>query len=155
MEYINLPPRPVVWPAKNFDFKTACGSVFISVSMDDAGNPMEVFITKGNSGGCTQAFVEAIGRIVSISLRCGLNPLEIINQYSQIKCDNGSWQQGVRVTSCPGAVALALKSVIEGKLVSRTTDIDRAVNSEPSGDEEKDVQERMEKLAKEREERGL
>jgi len=106
--YMILPERPPVYDAKVFDFNTACGSVFVTVSLDEAGCPREVFLTKGTSGGCTQSFAEALGKMISIGLRCNVDPKVIVKMLTGIYCTGGSWQNGKRITSCAGAVALAL-----------------------------------------------
>jgi hypothetical protein len=97
-----------------FQYHTGCGSVFVTITVDGSGNPVEAFINIGKSGGCTQAFAETVGKMTSIGLRCGIGVDEIIAQYSGIQCNGGSWDDGVRVTSCSGAVSLALKEIVSG-----------------------------------------
>lgn len=155
-EYVTLPKRPFDYPGHVLNYKTACGSLFLSISTDEDGNPAEVFIVRGNSGGCAQAFSEALGKMVSVALRSGFDPAEIIKLFTQIRCDGGSWHEGKRITSCPGAIALALQYVLD----TRHPDVVPAVGVGPGIEakaelSEDEVKQRMQALAEEREKQGI
>ncbi len=112
MSKLSLPKRPKYYPSLTFQYRTGCGSVFVTVSVDESGAPMETFINVGKSGGCTQAFAETVGKMTSVALRCGIGVEEIISQYSGVTCRGGAWDNGERVDSCSDAVAKSLKVVI-------------------------------------------
>jgi hypothetical protein len=155
-EYVTLPQRPFDYTGHVLSYRTACGSLFLTISIDTAGSPTEVFIVRGNSGGCAQAFSEALGKMVSVALRSGFDPAEVVKLFTQIRCDGGSWHEGKRITSCPGAIALALQYVLD----TRHPDVVPAVGVGP-GIEEKielsdaEVKQRMQALAEERERQGI
>ena len=146
-KYITLPKRPFDYSGHVLNYKTSCGSLFLTVSADNAGNPTEVFIVRGNSGGCAQAFSEALGKMVSVALRSGFDPNEIIKLFTQIRCDGGSWQDGKRVTSCPGAIALAIQYVLDRRKVVEQADV---VEDSPE-----EVEARLKALADERIKQGI
>jgi hypothetical protein len=111
-DYIDLPTRPFERKGRIFDYNTGCGSVFITVTLNDDGTPYEVFLTKGASGGCTQAYAEAVGKLISISLRCNVDPAQIIKMLTGISCNSVGWMKGFSVKSCPSAIAMALTQVM-------------------------------------------
>lgn len=114
MSKLTLPKRPKYYPSLTIQYRTGCGSVFVTISVDESGAPVETFINIGKSGGCTQAFAETVGKMTSVGLRCGVGVEEIVSQYSGVQCKGGAWDNGERVNSCPDAVASALKLVAGG-----------------------------------------
>jgi len=91
-----------------------CGSLFITVNRDDLG-PCESFIALGRGGGCISSHVEALGRLVSLALRSGIDYRDIIDQLAGIRCAKarGIGEQAIR--SCPDAVAQALRELVGGE----------------------------------------
>lgn len=67
-----------------------------------------MFGTLGKSGGCDSAQLEAISRLVSLALRSGVDPQNVIEQLRGITCCP-AWDEGTLVRSSPDAVALALE----------------------------------------------
>ncbi|MBI5750349.1 MAG: TSCPD domain-containing protein, partial [Nitrospinae bacterium] len=51
---------------------------------------------------------EAIGRLVSLSLRSGIEPDEIVKQLMGISCHMPAWENGNRVLSCSDAISKAI-----------------------------------------------
>ncbi|MFC1925958.1 TSCPD domain-containing protein [Chloroflexota bacterium] len=74
----------------------------------------EVFSTLGKSGGCASAQLEAISRLISLSLRSGLDPNSILKQLRGIRCPSIAWDQGHAVLSCPDAISTVLAKEING-----------------------------------------
>ncbi|MFQ6028042.1 MAG: LAGLIDADG family homing endonuclease, partial [Dehalococcoidia bacterium] len=87
--------------------RTGHGNMYVTVNFDEKGSPFEVFGTLGKAGGCDSAQLEAISRLVSLALRSGINPRQVIDQLRGITCCP-AWDQGTLVRSGPDAVALAL-----------------------------------------------
>ena len=56
---------------------------------------------------------EATARLVSVAIRSGMDPQEIIAQLKGIRCPSTIRQQGMSVTSCPDAIAKAIEKVIK------------------------------------------
>jgi ribonucleoside-diphosphate reductase alpha chain len=107
-------PRPVRVEGATYRIETPLGSAFITVNHDDDGNPFEVFVIIGKAGSEVAAMAEALGRLISTTLRFG-NHLpakerakEIMEQLAGI---GGSRSVGFghqKVRSLPDAVAKAI-----------------------------------------------
>ena len=57
--------------------------------------------------------LEAIGRLLSLALRSGIEFNSIIEQLRGIRCPSPSWEKGGRIFSCSDAIA----RVVERRLV--------------------------------------
>jgi len=89
--------------------ETSCGSLYVTVNQDETGRPFEVFTSMGKAGGCASSQSEAIGRLVSLGLRSGVDPDQIIRQLRGISCHLPRGVGVNRVSSCADAVAQALQ----------------------------------------------
>jgi ribonucleoside-diphosphate reductase alpha chain len=107
-------PRPEVTRGTTTKILTGCGNLYITINEDENGMPFEVFTQMGKAGGCASSQLEAIGRLVSLALRCGLDTHSIIEQLNGIRCPNPSWEKGGRIFSCADALA----KVIERRLLN-------------------------------------
>ncbi len=94
--------------------RTGHGNMYITINFDDEGKPFEVFTTLGKAGGCDSAQLEAISRLVSLALRSGIEPHQVVEQLRGITCCP-AWDSGVLIGSSPDAVALALDRTLTGK----------------------------------------
>lgn len=63
---------------------TPLGTMYVTITEDDRGQPFEVFITLGKAGGAAMADVEAMGRLISLSLRSGIPIMEVHRQLRGI-----------------------------------------------------------------------
>ena len=88
-----------------------CGTLYITVNRDEEGNLFEVFARMGKAGGCASSQLEAIGRLVSLSLRSDICVESIIGQLRNIRCPNLSCYKGKEYTSCADAIAQTLAKV--------------------------------------------
>jgi ribonucleoside-diphosphate reductase alpha chain len=61
--------RPMILRGRTYKISTPVGEAFITVNRDLADQPFEVFVTVGRAGMHTMADAEAMGRLVSLSLR--------------------------------------------------------------------------------------
>jgi ribonucleoside-diphosphate reductase alpha chain len=61
--------RPLTLRGRTYKMQTPVGEGFITINRDEKNQPFEVFITVGKGGMHTMADAEAIGRLVSLSLR--------------------------------------------------------------------------------------
>jgi ribonucleoside-diphosphate reductase alpha chain len=106
--------RPLRVEGATYRIVTPLGSAFITVNQDPAGNPFEVFITIGKAGSEVAAMAEALGRMISTTLRFGnhLPPRERAREIvDQLKGIGGGRSVGFgpnKVRSLPDAVAKAL-----------------------------------------------
>ncbi|HSX48891.1 MAG TPA: vitamin B12-dependent ribonucleotide reductase, partial [Candidatus Saccharimonadales bacterium] len=73
-----IKPRPTKVEGATYKIETPMGHAFITVNQDEGGNPFEVFIAIGKAGSEVAAMAEALGRLISTTLRFGnhTTPLE-------------------------------------------------------------------------------
>ena len=87
--------------------RTGHGNMYVNITFDDSGNPFEVFTTLGKAGGCDSANLEAVARLVSLALRSGIDPDEIVHHLQGITCCP-AWDGGTLIRSAPDAMAHVL-----------------------------------------------
>jgi ribonucleoside-diphosphate reductase alpha chain len=112
-------PRPAVLHGYTRNIKAPEGTVNITVNSDEEG-PLEVFINVGRSGSDVAALAEALGRLISISLRIP-SPMSqqdrLREMVSQLRGIGGSRTIGFgpgQVRSLPDAVGKALDEHLDG-----------------------------------------
>jgi ribonucleoside-diphosphate reductase alpha chain len=81
--------------------------MYVNITFDENGKPFEVFTNLGKAGGCDSANLEAVSRLVSLALRSGIRPDEIVEHLQGITCCP-AWDGGTLIRSAPDAVAHAL-----------------------------------------------
>ncbi len=105
-------PRPMMLNGRTYKTMTPMGEAFITINRDAGGSPMEVFATIGRAGMHTAADAEAIGRLVSLSLRTSNNRKVTAQKIvAQLRGIGGSSHVGFgkdRVMSLPDAIAKVL-----------------------------------------------
>ena len=109
---------------------TGCGALYVTVNSDEVGL-FEVFSTLGKAGGCASAQLEAIGRLISLSLRLGGDAQEVVKHLRGIRCPSIAWEDGKSVLSCADAIASVLERYISGEIVETETDTE--IKPEPAG----------------------
>jgi len=107
-------PRPHSLSGRTYRSETPIGTAFITVNETDDAEPFEVFVQVGKGGSDTMAVAEALGRLISLTLRLPspMSPQrrleEIISQLSRI---GGAQPLGFgkgKVLSLPDALARTL-----------------------------------------------
>ncbi len=111
-EELELKPkrRPKTLEGYTTSIQTPLGNLFVTVNMAE-GKPFELFAQIGKAGSDVIAFTEAIARLISLSLRCGISVDEIATQLEGI---GGARSVGFgpnRVMSVPDAIGQALKEL--------------------------------------------
>ena len=99
--------RPETLEGFTTRIKTGYGNLYVTVT-EYEGKPFEVFATIGKSGRSTTAKTEAIGRLISLALRSGVNVEAIIEQLNGIGGENPVFQAGGLVLSIPDAISKVL-----------------------------------------------
>lgn len=114
-EYVAIKPRPVKVEGATYKIGTPLGSAFITVNHDEMGNPFEVFVTMGKGGSEVSAMAEALGRLISTTLRFGnhMPPIERAKSIvEQLKGISGGRSVGFgpnKIRSLPEAVGKAIE----------------------------------------------
>ena len=111
---IVIKPRPHSLSGKTYRMETPIGTAFITVNETPEGEPFEVFVQVGKGGSDTMAVAEALGRLISLTLRLP-SPLsaqrrleEVISQLARI---GGAQPMGFgagKILSLPDALARVL-----------------------------------------------
>ena len=106
--------RPIGLTGSTYKIKTPVGTAFITVNHDENSNPIEVFINIGKAGSDIAAMAEALGRIISKSLKFngGLTQKEkALIIVDQLRGIGGRTSVGFglnKIRSLPDAIAVAL-----------------------------------------------
>jgi ribonucleoside-diphosphate reductase alpha chain len=95
--------------------RTGCGNIYVTVNEDEDGNLFEIFNQIGKAGGCAASQSEAIGRLVSLAFRSGIEPVDIIRQLKGISCHTPVWYREGKILSCSDAVAKAIEWHLQEK----------------------------------------
>lgn len=94
---------------------TGLGVMYVTVN-EVEGDPFEVFVTIGKSGHSVTAKAEAIGRLVSLTLRSGIEVREVVGQLKGIGGEHPVFQKKGLLLSIPDAIAWVLENrYLKGK----------------------------------------
>lgn len=104
-----LRPRPEVIKGTTTKVTTGCGNLYITINQGQAGDFFEVFTQMGKAGGCAASQLEAVGRLISLALRGGVDIKVITEQLKGIRCPSPSWANGKKIFSCADAIARVLE----------------------------------------------
>jgi ribonucleoside-diphosphate reductase alpha chain len=107
--------RKDVIHGSTWKIRTGCGNLYVTVNEDEDGKLFEIFNQIGKAGGCAASQSEAIGRLVSLSLRSGVDPGDIIRQLKGISCHTPVWYREGKILSCSDAVAKAIEWHLDEK----------------------------------------
>ncbi len=121
--------RPDSLPSRTDKIKTGFGTLYVTVSFYN-GKPFEVFAQIGKSGYSTMADAEAIGRLISLCLRSGIDPELIIQQLKGIGGSEPIFYNGQMIQSIPDAIAKVLERII-GEVKEGSTAKDMYVDKCP------------------------
>jgi ribonucleoside-diphosphate reductase alpha chain len=89
--------------------ETPLGTLYVTITEDDKGQPFEVFMSLGKAGGALMADVEALGRLISLSLRSGIPMKEVHRQLRGISSDRVIGLGANKILSVPDAVGIAIE----------------------------------------------
>ncbi len=111
--------RPDVTYGFTQKINTGLGVLYLTVNEVD-GRPFEVFATIGKSGRSITAKAEAIGRLVSLALRSGIDVVDVVSQIKGIGGEHPVFQKKGLLLSIPDAIAWVLeRRYIKGGLTSK------------------------------------
>ncbi len=95
--------------------RTGCGNLYVTVNEDEDGKLFEIFNQIGKAGGCAASQSEAIGRLVSLAFRSGIEPEDIVRQLKGISCHTPVWYREGKILSCSDAMAKAIEWHLQDK----------------------------------------
>ena len=95
--------------------ETPLGTMYVTITEDEKGQPFEVFMSLGKAGGALMADVEAMGRLISLALRSGIPMKEIHRQLRGISSDRVIGLGANKVMSVPDAVGIAIERYMQDK----------------------------------------
>ena len=107
--------RPELLRGTTRRLETPLGTLYVTITEDDRGQPFEVFMSLGKAGGALMADVEAIGRLISLALRSGIPIKEIYRQLRGISSDRVIGLGPNKVLSVPDAVGIAIERWMQEK----------------------------------------
>ena len=120
-------PRPRKLHGSTYRRLTPLGTAYITVNDTDEGEPFEIFMNVGKAGSDVAAVSEALGRLISLTLRIpsSLTPTERLHQVVyQLNGIGGGRHLGFgpqRVRSLPDAVAQVLAEHLDEMPVAPPT----------------------------------
>ncbi|MDP3790692.1 MAG: vitamin B12-dependent ribonucleotide reductase [Candidatus Omnitrophota bacterium] len=129
-------PRPPVIVGTTSKIATGCGNLYITINEDEQGQPFEAFMHMGKAGGCAMSQLEAIGRLLSLALRSGIEISSIVEQLRGIRCPSPSWEKGGRIFSCSDAIARAIEQRVQDAKQRRAS---QGLKSEPAAQIDTDI----------------
>lgn len=93
--------------------KTGEGTLYVTINEDENGI-CEVFSAIGKAGGNAAAQSEAISRLISLALRSGIEPREVVKHLKGISGPMPVWGgNGEQILSTPDAIGKVLERYIE------------------------------------------
>jgi ribonucleoside-diphosphate reductase alpha chain len=107
--------RPEMLRGTTRRVETPLGTLYVTVTEDDKGQPFEVFMSLGKAGGALMADVEALGRLISLALRSGIPMKELHRQLRGISSDRAIGLGPNKVLSVPDAVGIAIEKWMQDK----------------------------------------
>ena len=117
-----IKPRPMMVSGATYQIDTPVGTAFVTINTNGNQEPLELFINVGKAGSDVAAMAEALGRVISLTLRVSstVSAKERAKQvFNQLIGIGGSKSLGFgdkRVRSLPDAVAKVLAMHFDFKL---------------------------------------
>jgi len=115
-----MPERPRVLTGPTVKYKTACGSLYITVNSGPDGVPQEVFGAFGKAGNCLNVCLGALCKLTSVALQSGVDVDTVVHSLKGFQCQGVTWDNGVQLRSCPDAIAQYLGEIHERNKDSTT-----------------------------------
>ncbi len=106
--------RPQVMSGTTTKFTIGnCGNLYVTVNEDEKGI-CEVFVNIGGEG--CPPLTEAVGRLISLALRSGIEVDAVLKQIKSIRCIGCVSDESTMVLSCPEAISRALEAHVMGSV---------------------------------------
>lgn len=100
--------RPPSIPGYTKVIKTGCGKLYGTLSNKEE-KYQEAFFRLGKCGGCASAFLDGIGRLISLGLNEKLTWDLVHRAFQSIRCSSPTYDGNIQVLSCLDGIAKLLK----------------------------------------------
>jgi len=118
--FIHPRERPAITSGITERIRTGEGNLYVTLNEDEEGRLIEAFSAIGKAGGNAAAQSEAISRLISLSLRSGIDPREVVSQLKGISGPQAVWEDGQLILSTPDAIGRAMERYLVRKgLISK------------------------------------
>lgn len=107
--------RPMNLKGSTYKMQAGCGALYVTINEDNEGRPFEVFNAMGKAGGCASSQAESTARLISLALRSGVEPKQVVRQLLDISCHSPSGFGERKILSCADAVAKAIQLHVSSK----------------------------------------
>jgi ribonucleoside-diphosphate reductase alpha chain len=112
--YAEKKPRPDQLHGVTQRIDTGYGKLYVTINEDpQTGEPFELFANTGHSGGFTNSFTDALAKTISVALRSGVDPYEIVDKLQGIRSPKVAWDKGEQINSIPDAFGTALRRYLD------------------------------------------
>ncbi len=124
-------PRPRSLPSTTTKLQTEFGSLFVTVSTDEDGEPFEVFGFLGKGGSFQHGVTELACRLISLHLRRGTPLEEVIDQIQGIQEMAPFWNnlgdgRSVPIHGLGDGIAHILKAHLKAREERETAEVEQA-----------------------------
>ncbi|MFB6143546.1 MAG: ribonucleoside-diphosphate reductase, adenosylcobalamin-dependent, partial [Halorientalis sp.] len=115
--YAEKKPRPDQLHGVTQRIETGYGKLYVTINEDpETGEPFELFANTGHSGGFTNSFTDALAKTISVALRSGVEPYEIVDKLQGIRSPKVAWDKGEQINSIPDAFGTALRRYLDDEI---------------------------------------
>jgi ribonucleoside-diphosphate reductase alpha chain len=115
--YAEKKPRPDQLHGVTQRIDTGYGKLYVTINEDPTtGEPFELFANTGHSGGFTNSFTDALAKTISVALRSGVDPYEIVDKLQGIRSPKVAWDKGEQINSIPDAIGVALRRYLDDEI---------------------------------------
>ncbi|AXR78018.1 adenosylcobalamin-dependent ribonucleoside-diphosphate reductase [Natrarchaeobaculum sulfurireducens] len=117
VHYTEKRDRPDALQGVSQRIDTGYGKIYVTINEDpETGQPFELFANIGHSGGFTNSFTEALAKVISTSLRSGVDPDEIVDELCGTRSPKVAWDKGEQIQSIPDAIGTAMRRYLDGEI---------------------------------------
>jgi ribonucleoside-diphosphate reductase alpha chain len=115
--YAEKKPRPDQLHGVTQRIDTGYGKLYVTINEDPkTGEPFELFANTGHSGGFTNSFTDALAKTISVALRSGVDPYEIVDKLQGIRSPKVAWDKGEQINSIPDAFGTGLRRYLDDEV---------------------------------------
>lgn len=116
--------RPEQVKGTTTEWKTGCGTLYVTYNTDENGVPFEVFVNDGGMGGCMSQST-AITKVISVAMQAGVPAMDIAKKVKGIRCPSCT-NRGLKALSCPDAIGKTIERMAKVPAPSKKNTINIA-----------------------------